>query len=563
MSDRLLPGRVWSLLRHRLGAAHRLLAVVGISLVLIGALAIRLAAQGPLWLDEAQSVAIARLPLGQMLDALRADGAPPLYYVLLHVWMALWGESTLAVRSLSVLANVGCLAGLWLLVRRLGATQPLAWVAVVLGASLPWMARFASETRMYALVCLLVVLLGLACLHLAAHSGWRALLGATLAWAALLLTHYWALFVVASALILGLMCWCRCPPLRAMVRRQAVALFAGMLLFAPWVPSLVFQVRHTGAPWSRPASFDQLAVLPQEWAGAAPGSSLWVGVFVTILLGLGTVGGYLTTGQQSKQAWIAIPLARRWGVGLTVGTALVVLIALLAAYVTGSAAEPRYTAVVVPLVVVVMSLGVAALPPLLRLPVVVVVVLVGLLASSSWATKPRTQAGEIAAALDAYVQPADVVVFCPDQLAPAVGRQLAQATRTQARFLILPAPPGQPNSAQVVTGSDSLIDRVDWVNYSARLDDLSGPMVADQIRAQATGSSSSVWVVTSGVYSTHQKVCAGMRHSLAEAGWRPKNVVETQGSVLEMAYLERWSPRAPWEVAHSQFDQITAPLPVG
>ena len=39
-----------------------------------------------LWLDEALSVNIARLPLGDLRAALQRDGAPPLYYVLLHVW---------------------------------------------------------------------------------------------------------------------------------------------------------------------------------------------------------------------------------------------------------------------------------------------------------------------------------------------------------------------------------------------------------------------------------------------------------------------------------------------
>src|SRR5215204_2855486 len=38
----------------------------------------------PLWLDEAQSVAIARRSLPGLVDALREDGAPPVYYVALH-----------------------------------------------------------------------------------------------------------------------------------------------------------------------------------------------------------------------------------------------------------------------------------------------------------------------------------------------------------------------------------------------------------------------------------------------------------------------------------------------
>ncbi|MEY4916125.1 MAG: hypothetical protein RL616_38, partial [Verrucomicrobiota bacterium] len=38
------------------------------------------------------SVNIARLPLGELPEALRHDGHPPLYYALLHVWMQVAGS---------------------------------------------------------------------------------------------------------------------------------------------------------------------------------------------------------------------------------------------------------------------------------------------------------------------------------------------------------------------------------------------------------------------------------------------------------------------------------------
>ena len=40
-----------------------------------------------LWLDEALSVNIAKLPLAQLPGALVQDGSPPLYYLVLHYWM--------------------------------------------------------------------------------------------------------------------------------------------------------------------------------------------------------------------------------------------------------------------------------------------------------------------------------------------------------------------------------------------------------------------------------------------------------------------------------------------
>ena len=63
----------------------------------------------PLWLDEAQSVAIARRSLPGLVDGLRADGAPPIYYVLLHGWMQVFGHGDVAVRSLSILFALAAL----------------------------------------------------------------------------------------------------------------------------------------------------------------------------------------------------------------------------------------------------------------------------------------------------------------------------------------------------------------------------------------------------------------------------------------------------------------------
>jgi hypothetical protein len=53
-----------------------------------------------MWLDEALTVNISRLPLSQLHEALMKDGAPPLYYFLLHFWMKVFGSSNLGARSL-------------------------------------------------------------------------------------------------------------------------------------------------------------------------------------------------------------------------------------------------------------------------------------------------------------------------------------------------------------------------------------------------------------------------------------------------------------------------------
>ena len=60
------------------------------------------------WIDEGLSVGIADRPLGDIPGVLRQDGSPPLYYVLLNVWLEIAGRSEESVHGLSVLFAALC-----------------------------------------------------------------------------------------------------------------------------------------------------------------------------------------------------------------------------------------------------------------------------------------------------------------------------------------------------------------------------------------------------------------------------------------------------------------------
>src|SRR3954468_16100993 len=95
------PDSVTESSRARASALTMLAAVAA----LVGAV-LRGWPRSAMWLDEAQSVSFASLPLTRIPGALRQDGAPPLYYLLLHVWIRLFGDSDAAVRSLSVVLSL-------------------------------------------------------------------------------------------------------------------------------------------------------------------------------------------------------------------------------------------------------------------------------------------------------------------------------------------------------------------------------------------------------------------------------------------------------------------------
>ncbi len=130
----------------------RALALPGL-VILLGFLlrAAGLSAQS-IWFDEGWSWHLARLPLGEMATVTAADRSPFLYYALLHFWIDLTGETSFAMRYLSVCADVATVALVMALARALFKKTGSLPVAGLLYAVCPLAVWYAQETRMYALV---------------------------------------------------------------------------------------------------------------------------------------------------------------------------------------------------------------------------------------------------------------------------------------------------------------------------------------------------------------------------------------------------------------------------
>src|SRR5918995_1707674 len=185
------------------------------------------------WIDEGLSVGIAAPPLSETPAALRLDGSPPLYYALLHVWMAVFGSSEEATHALSLLFAVLAVPAAWWAARGLfGDTAGLA--AALLAATNPFLTHYAQETRMYALVALLGLL--------ACGTFGRA----------------FVLTGTAAALPLA----ARGEGRKELFQDGLLGFGGALLLFAPWLPALAFQVQHTGAPWSNSPDLGNLAQVP-------------------------------------------------------------------------------------------------------------------------------------------------------------------------------------------------------------------------------------------------------------------------------------------------------------
>lgn len=151
-----------------------------------------------LWRDELATWSAATRSVGDLFRlAGTIDAATGPYYLLMHGWVALAGDSVAALRLPSVLAMTGAAALTAVLGRRLvGARTGL--LAGLLFALLPGTSRYAQEARPYALATLFAVLATLLLVEALRRPGWARWAGYAVALAALGLTHLVALTLLAA-----------------------------------------------------------------------------------------------------------------------------------------------------------------------------------------------------------------------------------------------------------------------------------------------------------------------------------------------------------------------------
>jgi mannosyltransferase len=428
------------------------------------------------WIDEGISVGIASHPLSQLPRLLRHDGSPPLFYVLLHFWMKVFGRSEVATHLLPLLISllaipVGYWAGRELFDRRAGLA------AAALLATNPFLNWYSTETRMYTLLVVVALV--------APTLAWRAYrdrcrtdaVGAVIAFAALMYTHDWSLYLTAATgLALLWLAWRDRDRVRlAWVVGSGAAV---LILWLPWLSSFTYQASNTAAPW---------AVRPGIGDFFADPSSVLGGTLGFLIVPTLAIGAGLCWNQ-------ARPERRR-------AAALLATVALAATALgfLGALVEPSWTARYLAIIVAPYLLAAAGLlATSLQGRVVLAGVcsalvlwsLVGSLLPNPSSRYAKDNMAAVAAAAAPHLAPGDLVVV--DQT-----EQLAVARYYLSGDLVYATPTGPVADPTVV----------DWRNLVSRLEQATpcqalGPTVdalavgsslLEIIPARRLGASGSAW----------------------------------------------------------------------
>jgi mannosyltransferase len=496
--------------RRSTTASSRVVSLVIVGVVVAGVV-LRFVQRSPLWLDEALSVNIARLPLGDLFEALRHDGHPPFYYVLLHGWMEVVGESDFAIRALSGIFAVASLPLAWIAGRRLAGQAGARWALVIVALS-PYSIRYATEARMYSLVMLLV-LAGYLLLSdaLIDPRPWR-LAALALISGLLLLSHYWSFYLLAATGLVLVARWGWRPQQRARTGRVLLAVAAGGLLFLPWLPGFLYQSANTGTPWGEP--FRPTAILMttlEDLGGGTLVESELAAVMVAVFL-LVALFTVRSSGNETTLDLRTVPIVRR---ELAV-VLLVVVLGCLAGYATDATYQSRYAAVIVPLVLLAVAVGLTRIPGIAQILAGGAYLAVSV-AGIAWVNYyQRTQADVVGDAVAQHAEPGDVVVYCPDQLGPDYSRQMPDGL-VELAYPALRSP-----------------DRVDWVDYAERNQAADPVRIAEEIRDRASGNA--IFVVWMSDYRTVGDQCERL---LAALGPSEALVQQDNAKYYEPAFLHR------------------------
>lgn len=133
----------------------------GIFLIVLFGLVLRLfAINQSFWLDEATSALVVRdFSLTEIFTKfLPGDFHPPLYYVFLKGWSAVFGYSELALRSMSLFFGLLSIVLVFFVTQRLFENKKISYLASTLLATSGLHVYYSQEARMYSMATFFVLL---------------------------------------------------------------------------------------------------------------------------------------------------------------------------------------------------------------------------------------------------------------------------------------------------------------------------------------------------------------------------------------------------------------------
>ncbi len=263
--------------------------------ILLLALGIRLLgiASRPIWYDEAFSILFSAKGLGAMLYGTlaptgigSADIHPLGYYTTLWMWMKVFGQSLVAVRSLSILAGLASVYLVYLIALEATSDTNTAHLCMLFAALAPFQVHYAQEIRMYAFLAMWLLLATYAYQRGAKGGSWKWWLLFSISAALAQYSHNLAAFYLAPLSLLPILQknW------RAL-RGTVLAAIGALVLYGPWLVQLPAQfTKVQNAYWVERPDISKLFTLLIVYITNTPLPAPFIPITLAIAIVLVVIG---------------------------------------------------------------------------------------------------------------------------------------------------------------------------------------------------------------------------------------------------------------------------------
>lgn len=213
-----------------------------ISLITLLGLILRLIlANQSFWLDEGASLEIAGRPLFKLISGMASDFHPPLYYLLLKLWLPFAGHSEWLIRLPNILIGVATIPAVYFLTKEIfGKYKSLfVYLPALLLALNPFHIYYSQELRMYGLNTLLTVLSWVYLIRTTKEPKKNNYIIFTIITILNLYTFYGAFFNLVGQVLFII-------KNKKQVPETILCIFTSLLFFLPWLPVLMEQFKAGG-----------------------------------------------------------------------------------------------------------------------------------------------------------------------------------------------------------------------------------------------------------------------------------------------------------------------------
>jgi len=265
---------------------HRLILILLLIILTGGFLRIFDLGAESIWLDEAYSIRAAEQSLSSVIGgAIDTENNPPLYFIILHLWMLLFGSSEIAIRFPSAIFGIISI----FLIYKIGChlfNQKIGIISGFLLSISTFHIMYSQDARPYSLFMFLTLLSFYFFIQvLKANKGWY-FLGYLLANILLCYTQLFGFFVILSQIVYFSMFWKK--------YKQKIFKFAGiqvasLLAFIPLIVLAIPRISHiaggggSSISWIPEPSFLSIGTTFYLYAG---GIALFVPLLVLFFIGL-------------------------------------------------------------------------------------------------------------------------------------------------------------------------------------------------------------------------------------------------------------------------------------